>query len=138
MNIMKIGILVLFLTVSLSPAGCREAPHPISAAPLLSDQLIVNSDGTATVTGIVLENNHGCEVDAACYLRLQVKDKEVWVIYHPGEGEYRIANKEMLNRASRVKQGAHVEAYGKHNKRGTLDAIEIYSSDTYYVHVLTD
>src|SRR5215831_6281301 len=124
MNVMKIGVLILFLGVSLTAGGCREAPHPLSLAPATSDHLKVNSDGTANVTGIVLENNHGCEVDAACYLRLQVEDKEVWVIYHPGEGEYRIANKEMLSRAAKVKQGAHVQAYGKHNKRDTLDTIE--------------
>jgi len=138
MNIMKIGVLILFLGVSLSPAGCREARHPLLSASASSDHLKVNSDGTASATGTVLENNNGCARDVACNLQVQVGDSEIRVIYHPGEGEKRVNNTEAWERASKVKKGAHVEVYGKHEKQGALDVIEIYSSDKFYIHVLAD
>lgn len=138
MNIMRIGVLVLFIAVSLSPAGCREAPHPLPSTPAPSDKLIVNSDGTATVIGIVLENNYGCAHDSACYLELRAGDREVRVIYNPGESSDRVNNEKATDAASKVKKDAHVEIYGKYRKEGTLAVIEIYSSEDFYIHILKD
>ena len=138
MNIMRIGVLVLFITVSLSPAGCCEAPHALLPAPGRADQLVVNSNGNATVIGIVLENNYGCAHDSACYLQLRAGDREVRVIYNPGESSDRVNNEKATAAASRVKKDAHVEVYGKYRKQGTLDVIEIYSSEEFYIHILKD
>ena len=136
MNIMKIGLLMLFFGVSLSPGGCREAPHPPSPAPATSDHLKVNSDGTANVTGIVLENNHGCEVDVRCYLRLRIGDSEIVVVYGPAEGE-KVTHVRDTPEEWKIKKGHHVKAYGRYIKNNG-EMIEVYSSDSYYVHVLAD
>lgn len=135
---MKIIVLTLFLAVSLSSGGCREAAHPLPPAPPTSDQLRVNPDGTANATGIVLENNYGCAHDAECYLKVRAGDKEIRVIYNPGESEDRVNNDSASDAASKVKKDAHVEVYGKYRKQGTLDVMEIYSSENFYIHILKD
>jgi hypothetical protein len=35
--------------------------------------------------GVILENDHGCEVDAQCVLRINVDGTEVKTVYHYGE-----------------------------------------------------
>jgi hypothetical protein len=81
-----------------------------------ADGLEVNSGGTAKATGVVLENVHACQVDAACYLRLRVGDRDLRVTYAPAEGEkashVRKATKEEWN----AKKDDHVEAYGRYSK----------------------
>jgi len=138
---MKTIVVIFLLAVSLSSGCClgtRRTPNALAAPPVATDEFKVNSDGTASATGTVLENNNGCARDVACYLQVQVGDSEIRVIYHPGEGEKRVNNTEAWERASKVKKGAHVEVYGKHEKQGALDVIEIYSSDKFYIHVLAD
>jgi hypothetical protein len=100
------------------------------------DELKVGSDGTATVTGIVLENNHGCEVDASCYLQLRVGSKNVRVVYHPGAAE-RVANTVAVKEGYAVKQGDHVKAYGRYRKQQNKESIETYTSGASYIHILS-
>ncbi|HEU5414066.1 MAG TPA: hypothetical protein VFW31_09930, partial [Candidatus Angelobacter sp.] len=95
------------------------------------------NDGTATVTGIVLENNQGCRVDASCYLRLRVGSDEIRVIYHPGEGEGHV-NKAAYQQGVSVAKGAHVEVYGRYSKRADVAMIETFSSDKFYIPVLAN
>lgn len=126
MDNMRIVVLILFLTMLCPPGGC----HAANPAP--SDQLKVNSDGTATVTGTVLENSHACEVDARCFLRLRVADAEVVVVYGPAEGE-KAPHVRDTRQEWNMKIGEHVEAYGRFQKE---NFIEVYSSEAFYVHVL--
>jgi hypothetical protein len=114
--------------MSSSPGGCH------SATPTASDQLKTNSDGTATVTGIVLENNHDCALDLRCYLELRVGNTEVGVVYAGTEGET-TPHRRNTDQEWKIKKGDHVEAYGRLQDK-TL--IEVYSSETFYVHVLNN
>lgn len=127
---MRILIMILSVTLLSSPESCHATTL------ITADHLKVNSNGTATVTGIVLENNNGCATDAACYLRIQVGNREVHVIYNPGESTDRVNNHEATDIAGKVKEDAHVEVYGKYSRQRALDVIEIYSSKQFYIHVL--
>ena len=100
-----------------------------------SHELKRDSDGTATATGIVIENYRGCQVDAICYLQLRVGNKEVRVIYHPGEGENHI-NKTAYEQGAKAKKSAHIRAYGQYRRRGSIDIIETFGSDTFYIRIL--
>jgi hypothetical protein len=128
MDVMKIGVLILCLAMSSSPGGCHAAT---AAAP---DQLKANSGGTAIVTGIVLENNHGCARDLRCYLELRVGNTEVGVVYTGAEGET-IPHRRNTDQELKIKKGDHVEAYGRLQDK---NQIEVYSSETFYVHVLNN
>ncbi len=108
------------------------APEAMRAA---SDEIKVNSDGTAKATGIVVENNHGCEVDASCYLRLGVSDREIRVLYSIGEASSHGDN-QAYHQGWAVRRDAHVEVYGRYDKDSTT--IETYSSNTFYIHVLSN
>jgi hypothetical protein len=99
-----------------------------------ADQLKTNSDGTAIVAGIVLENSHGCEAGGACFLRLQVGNSDVFVDYSWLAGE-ELRPVRNTDQEWKIKKGDKVEAYGK--SRGK-NWIEVISSRTFYVHVLND
>ena len=99
-----------------------------------NDGLSLADDGTAIATGIVLENNQGCRVDASCYLQLKIKDKQARVIYHPGESEVKI-NESAYRQGATTKKGAHVKVYGRYRKSGNLIIIETYSSEAFFIHV---
>ena len=125
---MKIGVLILCLVMASSPGGCHAAT---AAAP---DQLKANSDGTAIVTGIVLENNYGCARDLLCYLQLRVGNTEVRVVYVGAEGEV-TPHRRNTDQEGKIKKGDHVEAYGRLQDK---NQIEVYSSETFYVYVLNN
>ena len=128
MDVMKFGVIILCLAMSPSPGGCR------AATPTASDQLKANSDGTAAVTGIVLENNYGCERDLLCYLQLRVGNTEVRVVYVGAEGET-TPRRRNTDQEGKIKKGDHVEAYGRLQDK---NQIEVYSSETFYIRVLND
>lgn len=125
---MKIALLILCLIMASSPGGGQ------AATPVVSDQLKTNSDGTAVVTGFVLENNNGCALDGLCFLQLRAADTEVAVVYVGAEGET-TPYRRNTDQEEKIKQGEQVEAYGR--LRGK-HSIEVYSSETFYVHVLSD
>jgi hypothetical protein len=101
------------------------------------EKLDVASDGTAKATGLVLENNLGCEVDLECYPRVKIADREIRVTYSPAEGpEQLIKNWSAGDQGFSAKKGERVTVYGKYRKAGTLDMIEIYSNEKFYIHIL--
>ena len=126
---------LLLLACFLLANICHQAVYASPASDQEGDSLSVAGDGTATAIGIVLENNHGCRLDGACYLRLRISGKQARVIYHPGEGEAKI-NRLALRQGEIVQKGARVKAYGRYRKSGDLAIIETYSSDAFYIHVL--
>jgi hypothetical protein len=77
----------------------------------------VSASGAAAsvaVTGVVIENNKGCERDAICFLRVRSEvSKAVWrVIYHPGEGERRCAQSRLTQLGLGAKVGDEIRAEG--------------------------
>jgi len=127
-------------------------PHEItpgSAMPMLSLQpktpdqttkrddretsLKIDAGGNATIIGIVLDNNHGCTIDLRCYLKLQVGDQEVKVIYNPGEGEHFCFNNKAAQRGFNVKEGQKVRVYGKYKKIGNRQFLTTCPSKAYYI-----
>ena len=47
--------------------------------------LDTDGDTKIVIKGFVLENNFGCDVDVACFLRIEVEGLETSVTYHYGE-----------------------------------------------------
>jgi hypothetical protein len=73
---MQMSLTIIILAASLSSGSYRGMCGPSAVLGVVSagaDGLEVNSGGTAKATGVVLENVHACQVDAACYLRLRVE-----------------------------------------------------------------
>jgi hypothetical protein len=134
---MKIAIALVLITLSSAVILC-ERMHVFSTLPESAtvDELKVGSDGTATVAGIVLENNHGCEVDASCYLQLRIGNKDIRVVYHPGAAE-RVVNTVAVKEGYTVKHGDHIKAYGRYRKQENKDIIETYTSGASYIRVLS-
>jgi hypothetical protein len=129
--------LIILMVAQLS-VGCVHEFHNLATATISvgTDKLKIHQDGTATVTGIVLENSHRCEVDARCFLRLRVDNQEVIVVYGPAEGE-EVTNVRDTSAEWKIKKGDHIKSYGRILK-DTKNSMEVYSSNTFYVHVLTD
>ena len=102
-----------------------------------SDKLSISGDETAKATGLVLENNLGCEVDLECYLRVKIADREIQVTYNPAEGpEQLIKNWSAGDQGFSAKKGDRVAVYGNYRKAGTFERIEIYSNEKFYIHIL--
>jgi len=132
----KKALALLLLTPFIAVGRCSQSLHLAPTANSSDgDELKRDSDGTATATGIVIENYLGCQVDAICYLQIRVGNKEVRVIYHPGEGENHI-NKTAYEQGAKAKKGTHIRAYGQYRKKGSLDIIETFSSNTFYIRIL--
>lgn len=126
----------MLLALSIPVSRCSQAPDSsFSSQTTGGDELKVNNDGTARVTGTVLENNQGCRVDAACYLLVKAGSKTVRVVYHPGDVEGQV-NKSAYRAGSSVGKGDRVTAYGRYRKRGDSDIIETFSSDEFYIRLL--
>lgn len=128
MDVMKVGLLILCLALSSSPGGYH------ATTPATFGQLKANSDGTAIVTGMVLENSHSCERDGVCYLRLRVDNTEVGVVYVGAEGE-KTPHVRNTDQDWKIEKGDHVDAYGRSQGK---NQIEVYSSETFYIRVLND
>lgn len=72
------------------------------------------------VSGRVIENNHGCEVDGICYLLVETADEGEWrVVYGTGErlatGGEALCNvtNEATQAAWEIEAGATIEAFGR-------------------------
>jgi hypothetical protein len=72
------------------------------------------------ISGTVVENNKGCEVDATCYLLIETESEGQWrVVYGTGE-RLASAGEELCNATSEYTQaawdvevGAEIEAFGR-------------------------
>jgi hypothetical protein len=95
----------------------------------------VGNDGTATVSGTVLENIKKCTVDLKCYLLLKKGDEEIRVIYGSGEGS-NCLNDKATDAGFQVKKGQKINAYGSYGKLGKRYIISTCSSNDFYIKVL--
>ena len=84
-----VAVLVLALVCPLSGVCYHRMPASKVLKQTLhrSGKVKVYANGTATASGAVIENSHACEIDARCYLRLRVGDRERTVVYGPAEGD---------------------------------------------------
>jgi hypothetical protein len=58
------------------------------------------------------------------------------VVYGPAEGEQAPEVRD-TSEEWKIKKGDHVKAYGRYSK-DSKNSMEVYSSKSFYVHVLTD
>ena len=85
-----------------------------------------------TTTGTVLENDHSCEVDVACFLRIQTGDEQFILVYHYGEWPP-CTNVPAIRAGSEVEAGDQIEVFGRVDGEGTYSTCD---SDEYYIPAL--
>jgi hypothetical protein len=107
-------------------------------------------DGTATIRGTVVRNEHACERDGGCFLVLSCAGAEVTVDYVPAgdlpenTDAYRKANASdaitvALKAASGIRAGEQIEAHGPANTRkGKITGIRIYYNGDWIKVISTD
>ena len=121
-----IAALLVFVFGSLiSACDLLQTPVPLPRADLPPNQEI-------TVRGVVLENDHGCEVDGWCLFRLDAGGEQVMVVYHFGWTPPCL-NQGAGDVASGLELGDRVEVFGRVNEEGTFSTC---GSDAYYVQIL--
>ena len=92
-----------------------------------SSNLTVGSN--IAVTGVVIENNTSCIIDAHCTLKLRTNGGLVNVLYNPGRSLIQCINLEITETSLKIKNGEKVEVYGKvtdKNSISTCDSKEFY------------
>jgi hypothetical protein len=111
----------------------------VAAQPKPGDCSIVqHPDGTATVRGTVVRNNHSCAVDGQCFLVLRCPGTAIEVKYTPAgdlpedSDAYRKAMTSgaintAFNAGSGIRAGAEIEAHGPATTwKGTFRGIRTY------------
>ncbi len=90
----------------------REAPSTLdSPATITVDSVEIADDGVALVSGRVIENNRGCRTDGFCYLRLELRGREVRVVYGQGNAR-RCLNRDAAKQGEAVEPGQVVTVRG--------------------------
>lgn len=84
------------------------------------------------VSGVVIENSLGCEVDVACFVRLLSGEEEIAVIYHYGEWPP-CNNVEAIHAGIALEKGDRVEVLGRIEEGGEFSTCE---SEAYYIRSL--
>jgi len=84
-----------------------------------------------TIKGMVVENDHGCDVDGYCILHVVSEGKKFYVIYHKGWGT--CENMEASNLAYSLKKDDKIEIYGEVENSNTITVCN--SEDTYIIRL---
>lgn len=115
-------LLVLTAILILCVAGWL--PGQSNAGGTASFELRPNS--TATMIGVVEDNNKGCQVDATCYLRVRSGGKVYTVAYTPREtpGPVHINEAALKQRLCRHKYD-RVRVYGRYSKTAKGQVIDV-------------
>ena len=129
---------IFFLSILLGVWMISAIADPDTNIPYhnIQSTLKINSDGTAMVAGVVVENYLGCVRDIWCYLRVDVPDGEVRVIYDNGEGEGKEGgcyNQENGDIGMIIKPGTKIKALGSYNRKKSLHLINVCTSSDYYL-----
>ena len=112
-----VGLIVLLLF------GCT------SPEPLLPDPMLGSPGQEVVVQGQVIENDLGCEIDAASALRVRTNGHESVVVYHYGEWPP-CPNEPAIRAGLMIEAGDTIEAFGIVGEEGgylsTCDSAEYY------------
>lgn len=91
-----------------------------------------STDGTIRLEGTVLENVRLCEIDAACWLVLDVGGRRYDVIYHPGEAGT-CPNREAGDRGIRAEPGDRLAVFGAYERSGNGGTISTCPETRFYI-----
>lgn len=116
------AIAIVVSVVLLTLVSSKNAPSQTTEP---EATLQINTDGTALVKGLVLENNLGCVRDGICYLLLRASGEDIRVVYHEGEGEQRCLNEIAIRDGMAVRAGMVVTALGKYQGQKALHVINL-------------
>ena len=105
----------------------EQTSSPTRAVPPMNNEEIVG--------GRVIENNLGCEMNAACYLRLLVDGDEIRIVYHYGEWP-RCNNSETAREAIKIGVAAEVEVLGRWTELDGDRFLSTCDSPDYYIRVI--
>lgn len=116
------------LALTLLATACSRLPSLLSATPPPATVTVpVGSD--LRLTGVVYENDHGCEIDIDCVLEVDVSGGVLSVIYHYGEGEQRCENSAVFKRAWPLERGDRVEVFAEVIGSSTLSICDALRYD---------
>jgi hypothetical protein len=119
-------ILVILLSAcgrsGLQPENLPATPPPAEVKAAVR-ALDMDGDGTITFQGVVLENDHGCEVDGWCVLRIDVDGHKFDVVYHYGEWPP-CENTEVSGQGFRAVAGDRVEVQAGISDEGDLSTCD--------------
>ncbi len=126
--------LIVSLALCLVMSACLPIGGNEATVPPAGDLSWLDPDGDEAVTfqGVVVENNSGCEVDAACFLRVRVDGRAVTVIYHYGEWPP-CDNGQATIQGFAVAEGDRVEIAGTISTGSEVSTCE---SEAYYIEKL--
>jgi hypothetical protein len=115
-----------------------EDPRP-TGSPAGPDALDVRAvdhdgDGKVLLRGRVIDNVPGCEVDAACLLRLEVDGSVTSVVYHFGEWPP-CENAAAVSQGTVTRKGERVEVHAGISEGNQLTTC---TSSEFYIRPLTD
>ena len=97
-------------------------------------EIKTNEDGTAYVTGTVIEHISGCEVDSICALIVQTGSELISLVY--AEGERECLNSQVsswVNWGVNVKQGTPIQAYGTYHRINDQRWLTFCDSKEYFI-----
>lgn len=126
--------------------GCRapqksgmQKPEvtPSGAEPSSADEgFAPATDGSLRITGVVVENDHGCVRDLPCLLRVDVEGREVLVVYHEGESSDPCPNTAATKVGFEVQEGQRIAARGRYRQEGSTVIISTCPSEDYFIELL--
>lgn len=132
----SIDVLVLIAAVGLAIYAASHAEDLFAsgnpAAKTTPPSLQVWNDDTAFVNGMVEEHNLPCKTNVACYLKLQIDNTEVRVVYNEGEVRRACANNQAGHTQS-IKKGDWIKAFGAYSKKGGIVTISTCASEDYFI-----
>jgi hypothetical protein len=133
-TVLSVLAIIFILVACLVMSACFPAGEGEVTLPPVGDlsRLDPDGDGEVTFQGVVVENNPGCEVDAACFLRVRLDGRAVTVLYHYGEWPP-CDNGEAITQGFAVTEGDKVEIAGTISEGGAVSTCE---SNAYYIRKL--
>jgi len=119
--------IILFSTGSDSGSGGQDQEC----------SLHLESAGTATLRGLVVENHHDCSVDGLCYLTIHCDNAEVSVDYAGTEGGKLKTRNDNDKVAWDIRKGDLIEAFGGYTKGRHGGSLDIFSQERFWVKILS-
>lgn len=96
------------------------------------DPLVMTAGQELTVRGRVIENDLGCDLNVACFLRVETDGHEAVVLYHYGEWPP-CSNEPAIRAGLLVGEGDTIEAFGIVGEEGGY--LSTCESAEYYIRI---